>query len=97
MGPPMVAPYCARVKPGFLLGSLSMTGANALRAWMDLWRIKTKIFARDTFVPPFVGKVLMSPVERPRWPPMLRPDEGAGPMGRSLPRLTVEMVVEKPR
>src|SRR5690606_416970 len=31
-GPPSVAPYCARVKGGFLFGSLSMIGANGLRA-----------------------------------------------------------------
>src|SRR5918911_4543550 len=40
IGPPRVAPYCARVNGGFLFGALSMIGAKALRAWIDLWRVK---------------------------------------------------------
>src|ERR1051325_7428353 len=32
IGPPSVAPYCTRVKPGFLFGSLSIIGASPLRA-----------------------------------------------------------------
>src|SRR5258705_190475 len=35
-------------------------------------------------------------VERPRWPPMLRPDVGAGPTGRPLSRPTVDMVKANP-
>src|SRR5581483_5952503 len=35
-------------------------------------------------------------VERPRWPPMFRPEVGAGPMGRPLSLPTVEIVSAKP-
>src|SRR5438045_1256783 len=48
IGPPKVAPYCARVNGG------SETGAKALRAWKLRWRKKPKTLPRKSFVPPFV-------------------------------------------
>ena len=136
IGKPSVAPYCARVKGAFLSGSLSMTGAKGLRAWMVLWRMKPKTLPRTSLVPDLVTtlttppevrpnsganelvttwnsctascetveraaltelSVLSAPstctrFERPRWPPKLRPEVGAGPMGRPLSRVTVEVV-----
>src|SRR5215218_4239350 len=68
-GKPSVAPYCARVKGGFLLGSLSMTGAKAFRDCMDLWRMKPKTLPVTSFEPDLVTTLTT--------PPAVLPNSGA--------------------
>src|ERR1700730_3709478 len=59
MGPPKVAPYCARVNGGLAIG------ANAFRAWKLLWRRNPKTFPSQVLVPALVTTLIMPPVARP--------------------------------
>jgi hypothetical protein len=64
-GPPSVTPYCARVNGGFSSGSPLMIGANGLRDWIDLWRMKPKRLPWSSFVPDLVTTLTTPPEVRP--------------------------------